>query len=212
MAGIEYPTHLMAILDKPAFLVAVDRIADLVIENTPDDDTRLAELMIQLTTLCLDQAKQAVKSAYTEKELSTSSEKFFRIIQMADSRWDMTRKYLQDTRKLEAHPLAMISLIQGSTVQDPQYRTELDHVVLDALDRYVEHTKNEIQEAMGWSEDDRVKTVQLPSIKNDSELLMQFFTAFKELGVVHRRRSEYTSEEQKQAYDKLMAIFAALSE
>ena len=99
MAGIEYPTHLMAILDKPAFLVAVDRIADLVIENTPDDDTRLAELMIQLTTLCLDQAKQAVKSAYTEKELSTSSEKLFRIIQMADSRWDMTRKYLQDTRK-----------------------------------------------------------------------------------------------------------------
>ena len=85
-------------------------------------------------------------------------------------------------------------------------------ILLDALDRYVEHTKNEIQEAMGWSEDDRVKTVQLPSIKNDSELLMQFFTAFKELGVVHRRRSEYTSEEQKQAYDKLMAIFAALSE
>lgn len=213
MGEIQYPTHLESILDKPAFLVAADRIVDLVIENTPDDETRLAELMLQLTTLCLDQAKMVVGSAYRPEDLETTiTDRMYYIIHAADSRWDMIRKYIKDTRNLEAHPLAMITLLRGATVYDVEHQTELDHVLIGALDRYVDAMENEIREIMGWKEDDEMKEARLPSIKDDPDLLMKFFEAFKALGTVHRKRSEYTTDEQRQAYDNLMGIFKTIIE
>ena len=205
MAEIVYPSSMNTILDKPAFLVAVDRTVELVNENTADDETRLAELMVQLTALCLKQAKLVVGSA-------SMADRFYHIILVADSRWDMIRQYLQDTRNLEVHPLAMISMIRGCTVKDQEHQTELDHIVLDALDRYANTMEDEIRRVMGLSKDDEAQEVKLPSVKDDPELLMDFFQAFKELGTVHRRRSEYTTDEQRAAYDKLMAIFKAITE
>ena len=213
MAEIVYPSSMNTILDKPAFLIAVDRTVELVNENTADDETRLAELMVQLTALCLAQAKLVIGSAYRPTDFETTiTDRFYYIVLEADSRWDMVRQYLQDTRNLEVHPLAMISMIRGCTVKDLEHRTELDHIVLNALDRYADKMEDEIREVMGWNKDDEMKDVTLPSVKNDPELLMDFFQAFKEVGTVHRRRSEYTTDEQRAAYDKLMAIFKALTE
>lgn len=213
MGEIRYPTNLGSILDKPAFLIAVDRIVDLVIENTPDDETRLAELMLQLTALCLDQAKLVVGSAYhpTDHE-TTITDRMYYIICAADSRWDIVRKYIKDTRNLDAHPLGMISLLRGATVRDVEHQVTLDHIILDALDRYVDSMEEEIRNVMGWTEDDTAHEVKLPSFKNDPDLLMQFFEAFKNLGTVHRKRSDYETDEQRQAYDKLMAIFKTITE
>ncbi|MCM1230247.1 MAG: hypothetical protein NC489_08940 [Ruminococcus flavefaciens] len=213
MSDSTYPSAIGSILDKPAFLIAVDGTIELVNKNTPDDDTRLAELMVQLTALCLQQAKLVVNSAHGPTDPNiTMEDRFYYIVHEADSRWDMVRQYLQDIRHLEVHPLAMISIIRSATVQSTENQTELDHVVITALDRYAESMEDEIRRIMGWTEDDEVKEVKLPSMKNDPELLMEFFQTFKQLGVIHRKRSDYATDEQRQAYDKLMAIFNAIQE
>lgn len=213
MDKVKYPSQYDTILDKPAFLIAVDKTVDLVNDNTPDDETRLAELMIQLTALCMTQAKLVVGAAYRPTDHETTIiDRFYHIVLAADSRWDMVRQYLQDTRNLEVHPLAMISMLRGCTVRDVEHQTQLDHIVIDALDRYATTMENEIKEIMGWSDDDNAQSIELPSIEDNPNLLLEFFQAFKEVGTVKRKRSEYATEEQKHAYDKLMAIFKAISE
>lgn len=206
------PSEIQSILDKPAMLMAVDRTVDLVTKEFPtNEEERLANLMIELTALCLNQAKLVVRSAH---DMNNNDPNFrvdfmYYVILEADNRWSMVRQYLQDTRQIEIHPLMLISIIRNGLVNDPNNQTELDRITIEALDRYADTMKETLGEILGV--DNRFEEIKLPSIKNDPELLMRFFEAFKALGVVHRKKSEYQTEEQKQAYDKLMAIYDALT-
>ena len=209
MNGVEYPSAIEAILDKPAFLIAVDRTVELALESHSDENVQMANLAVELTTLCMTQANLVVRSAHPDRTVISMVDMLYYVLLEADNRWSMVRDYLRDTRQLDMHPLLMISLIRNGTVGG-EGKKELDDVVVAALDRYATTMKESLEEVMGIAANAPTE-VKLPSIKDDPKLLEEFFIAFKSLGKIHKNRDEYRTQEEKEAFDRMMAIYEALS-
>ena len=200
-----------SILDKPAFLIAVDKTIDQVEQFYTDEDQRSVEIVSELVILCCKQGELIVSSA--EEDLPPE-DKLYKCLCVADERWDLARRYILDTRHFEVHPMAIITLFY-STMKKEGEHAAYEVALKNVLDRYASSMEDEIRAIMGWSKEDpkqEQSTPKIPSIKDDPELLLEFFQTFKKLGTVHRSRDLYHTEEEKLEYDKLMSIFAALTE
>jgi len=198
--------HLMTREER---LMAIDMDTKLLDEvmTSEGESEGMAWFIADLAGFAITQADMEYKAEGHENDNDPQAYAN-RIVTMAQMIWDEFVNYLKDTRDIELHPMSMLQVLLSIYIdqEDTPIVVTIKRAIINQIETMYKDAPEELK---------TVEVPDIPEINNSTDpdgLLKSFFQLLSDIGTFHRNRSEYTTDEQRNLHDRIIATYYRLGE